>query len=139
MYKASLLADPHSIYLERIVSSDKSLTLVVRTKRRAATCPQCAQSSRRVHSRYVRHVADLPWHGVAVRMELHTRRFFCTQDACAQHVFCERLPQVVAVLARRSTRLNDAHKESQSDVARRVRLTTHSTGTEIRLPLIRET
>jgi hypothetical protein len=28
-------------------------------------------------------VADLLWLGMAVRLELHTRRFFCTQPACS--------------------------------------------------------
>ena len=108
MYTATLLADPHSLHLERIISSAESLTLVVRTKQRAAACPRCGEPSRRIHSRYTRRAADLPWHGVAVRLELHARRFFCDRDPCPQRVFCERLPHVVAARGRRSMRLNDA-------------------------------
>ena len=62
----------------------------------------------RVHSRYVRRVADLPWHGVSVRLELHARKFFCDDQACSRRVFTERLPRVVAPHARRTRRLNEA-------------------------------
>jgi transposase len=57
--------------------------------------------------RYVREVADLPWMGCAVRLELHVRRFFCTNQDCARQIFTERLPNVVAPYARRTTRLSD--------------------------------
>jgi transposase len=62
----------------------------------------------RVHSRYLRRVADLPWHGVSVRLELHTRRFRCLNSLCPQRIFCERLPRVVAHYARKTVRLNAA-------------------------------
>lgn len=62
----------------------------------------CAQS------RYVRRIADLPWHGVAVKLELHTRRFCCQNGPCTQRIFCERLPRVVAHYARKTVRLNAA-------------------------------
>ena len=53
----------------------------------------------------MRTVADVPWLGIAVRLELHTRRFFCEQPACMQKIFCERLPTLVAPYARRTIRL----------------------------------
>jgi transposase len=56
----------------------------------------------------VRTVADLPWLGIAVRLELHTRRFFCQQPACARQIFCERLPAVGAPYARRPQRRANA-------------------------------
>ena len=59
----------------------------------------------RVHSCYLRRVADLPWHGIAVRLELHTRRFFCVNELCQRRIFCERLPSVVAAYARKTVRL----------------------------------
>ena len=58
-----------------------------------SVCPQCGQPSPRIHSHYVRHVFDLPWHGVAFRLELHVRRFFCDHAACPQRIFTERLPE----------------------------------------------
>ena len=108
MYAATLLADPTCLRLERIISSATSLTLVVRTIGPAAACPRRGALSERVHSRYVRSIADLPWHGVSVRLELHTRKFFCVGLDCPRRVFTERLPRVVAPHARRTRRLNEA-------------------------------
>ena len=56
----------------------------------------------------MRTVADLPWQGRAVRRKLHARRFFCDHAACAQRIFCERLPAVVAPYARHTLRLISA-------------------------------
>jgi transposase len=61
-----------------------------------------------VHSYYTRKVADLPWHGVAVRLDLRTRRFRCRNSLCTKRVFCERLPRVVAHYARRTVRMEEA-------------------------------
>jgi transposase len=108
MPTSHLLADPTSICLEKIIQHDSSLTLVVRTTRRAAECPRCHRPSTRVHSYYTRQVADLPWHGVSVRLELRTRRFRCRNSLCTKRVFCERLPRVVAYYARKTIRLNEA-------------------------------
>jgi transposase len=108
MYATTLLADPTCLRLERIISSAISLTLVVRTIGPTAACPRCGAMSGRVHSRYRRRVADLPWHGVAARLELHARKFLCVGLDCPQRVFTERLPRVVAPHARRTRRLNEA-------------------------------
>ncbi|MEJ7617319.1 MAG: ISL3 family transposase, partial [Pyrinomonadaceae bacterium] len=108
MHISTLLADPEAIRLDHIVSAEKSVTLVVTAGQPGARCPRCAVSSARVHSLYTRCVADLPWHGVAVRLELHARRFVCTTECCQQRIFCERLPSVVAAYARKTSRLTVA-------------------------------
>src|SRR5215217_7706767 len=108
MPTSHLLADPTAIRLEKIIQHDSSLTLVVRVTRAEAECPRCHRPSTRVHSYYTRRVADLPWHGVAVRLELHTRRFRCRNSLCTKRVFCERLPRVVSSYARQTVRLDDA-------------------------------
>jgi transposase len=76
--------------------------------RARANCPRCDQPSSRIHSRYLRSIADLPWHGVAATLELHARRFHCRNSLCQQQIFCERLPRVVARHARKTVRLNAA-------------------------------
>jgi transposase len=53
-------------------------------------------------------VADLPWHGVAVKLEVHTRRSRCDNSLCLRRIFCERPPSVVAHYARETVRLNTA-------------------------------
>ena len=96
MHPNTLLADPDTISLEKIVSGTETLTLIVKAVRAAAACPCCHELSGRVHSRYVRDIANLRWHGVAVRLRLHTRRFRCTNELCQRRIFCERLPEVAA-------------------------------------------
>lgn len=54
---------------------------------------------------YIRSVADLPWHNVAVKLELHTRKFRCRNELCPQKIFCERLPKVAGKYARKTIRL----------------------------------
>ncbi len=73
----------------------------------SARCPVCGHPSRRVHSRYVRTIADLPWHGTPVVFRARVRRFFCDEGPCERKIFCERLPEVAAH-SRKSSRLDDA-------------------------------
>ena len=82
--------------------------MVVKATRQQAECPRCHRPSTRVHSYYTRHVADLPWHGAAVRLELRARRFRCKNSLCTKRIFCERLPRVVAHYGRKTVRLDDA-------------------------------
>ena len=84
------------------------MTIVVRTCCSNAACPACSHPSERVHSRYVRTLADLPWQGVQVRFLLHTRRFFCDQSQCRRQTFSERLSDTVAPYGRRTRRLDEA-------------------------------
>jgi len=76
--------------------------------RAQAECPRCHRPTARVHSYYTRSVADLPWHGVAIKLELGTRRFRCQNSLCTKRIFCERLPRVVAHYGRKTMRLEDA-------------------------------
>jgi transposase len=108
MNTATLLADPAAIRLTYIRSAAASITIVVKTTLPHSSCPLCGSDSTLVHSRYVRRIADLPWQGVSVKLELHTRRFRCNDELCPRRIFCERLPQVVADYARKTVRLNDA-------------------------------
>jgi transposase len=68
-------------------------------------CPSCSQPSERVHSRYQRTLADLPWADFQVRLEVRVRKFFCGNAACHQRIFTERLPDVAQPWARRTLRL----------------------------------
>ncbi|NDV87232.1 ISL3 family transposase [Aurantimonas aggregata] len=72
-----------------------------------ACCPRCHRRSGRVHSRYIRQLADLPWHGRVVCVHLHARRFRCDNSTCSQRIFVERLPEV-RVHARRTLRLGQS-------------------------------
>lgn len=105
---STLLADPAAIHLESFVSEPNSITIVVRSFLSRPRCPKCDQPSSSFHSNYQRSVADLPWHGVAIKLLLLSRKFRCRNSLCPQKVFCERLPNVVAPYARKTVRLNEA-------------------------------
>jgi transposase len=103
---STLLADPAAIQIQYFASEPDSITLVVKSVQSQPCCPKCGQPSSSLHSNYQRTVADLPWHGVAIKLQLHTRKFRCKNTLCPQKVFCERLPKVVAAYARKTVRLN---------------------------------
>jgi transposase len=107
MAKPTLLPDPTCLHLQLLDASTSMITLVVTTTSEEAECPLCHRCSSQIHSRYVRQIADLPWIGCAVRLQLHVRRFFCSNSECARQIFTERLPSVVAPYARRTTRLTE--------------------------------
>ncbi|WP_232298947.1 transposase family protein [Granulicella tundricola] len=73
----------------------------LKTCRVSAQCPRCGTSTKKVHSRYVRRLADLPWHGVPVVIHLQTRRFFCVEPGCQRKVFTEPLPGTVALWSKK--------------------------------------
>ena len=70
-----------------------------------AACPACGAAARRVHSRYVRTLADLPLCGRAVRLRLMVRRLRCEVSACPRRIFTERL-EPAGPWARRTARLD---------------------------------
>lgn len=84
------------------------MTIHLRTRRRTVPCPDCGAATDRVHSRDLRILGDLPWHGSAVQICLQTRRFFCRQSACPRRIFTERLPETAAPHARQTMRLSVA-------------------------------
>ena len=108
MSSFALLPGPAELRLDHLLSDAQSITIVITTARSAAPCPACHRPSTRVHSRYTRLLADLPWNGMAVRLRLHTRRFFCSSMTCSRRIFTERLPATAAPYARRTRRLNEA-------------------------------
>lgn len=104
----TLLPNPTLLRLDYLSAADSLITLTLATKRQHADCPLCHCPSLRVHSHYVRTLADLPWNGVPVRLRLTIRRFFCDTDHCRRRIFAERLAGVAAPHARRTLRLTEA-------------------------------
>ena len=101
----TLLPDPAAVAIDKFVSHADTMTIVVRSIQPTADCPQCRQPSSSLKARYLRRLADLPWHDVPIRLDLHARKFRCRNELCPRQVFCERLPQVIAPFARRTLRL----------------------------------
>jgi transposase len=69
-----------------------------------APCPGCAVSSSSVHSRYQRHLTDLPWGTRAAQLRLTARKLRCRNPTCARRIFTERVPALVAAYGRHTPR-----------------------------------
>jgi transposase len=70
----------------------------------AAACPDCGAVSSARHSRYWRHLKDLPLQGRAVKMKLRVGRWRCRNADCERQIFGERLPKVAHKHARETHR-----------------------------------
>lgn len=71
-------------------------------------CPQCGLPSDRVHSHYIRTLADVPAHGRVVHLQIRLRRFFCDFAGCAQGTFAEQVPQAMVRHSRKTCQLIQA-------------------------------
>lgn len=72
-----------------------------------ALCPSCKNVSSKVHDRYVRRPADLPWRGRSVRLVLTVRRFRCLNSACERATFAEDCGPNLPRYARRTLEANE--------------------------------
>lgn len=71
-----------------------------------ATCPDCRNPSRRIHSRYQRRSADLSLGGRRVELRVVVGRFWYDAASCRRKIFAERFSDdVLPAFARRTSRL----------------------------------
>jgi transposase len=102
-----LFLDLPGFSIQQVSIAGDLITIVAQSQVTSVICPKCAHASSRVHSRYSRQLADLPWSGRRVRLILQVHRFFCTWITCPRKTFAEAIPEVAKRYARRTTRLND--------------------------------
>jgi transposase len=100
-----LLGAPEGSCLVRACLDVENLTVHLATTAPAAACPLCGYDTRRVHSRYIRRLDDLPCLGRCVRLQFAVRRFVCPLPDCPRRIFAERLPGFAAPWARTTDRL----------------------------------
>jgi len=103
---------PQGFVVESAVFDDTATVITVRHISRAGVCPRCGRLSSRVHSRYRRHLLDLPLGGKPVRLVVVARRFRCDAVLCGQRIFTERFNE--DVLAPRARRGDRARSQSSS-------------------------
>jgi transposase len=101
----ALLPPTCPVHLDAVTVESATLDLQITTTAPSACCPLWAAPSATVHSRYHRHLTDLPWGSLSVRIRLTVRKFVCRHATCIRRIFTERLPTLVAVSARRTCRL----------------------------------
>jgi transposase len=82
-----LFADTNHLHLERISSEPGLITIIMKTKSKQALCSQRHSLSAHLHNRYVRRLADLPWFGIAARVEVQAQRLYCRHVECPQRIF----------------------------------------------------
>lgn len=104
---------PRSLHVEALLLDEVGLTILASSAAADAPCPCCGQRSQRVHSRYRRALADLPWADVTVHLRVQVRKFFCDNATCLRRIFAERLAGVAQACARRT----DRQRESLTTIA----------------------
>lgn len=81
--------------------------ITVRHSGKASCCPGCGAPSGRIHSRYLRRLANLPLAGRPVRLVIVERRFRCDAVLCSCRIFTVRFDDaVLALWAQRTARLD---------------------------------
>jgi len=108
--KSLLSLLPAGLVVDRVVVDPDRVTVAVRARGAAGSCPLCRRPSRRVHSRYVRRLGDLPWQGRVGQLDLQVRRFRCPTPECPRRVFAECLPAVALPRVRRTAHLAEAQR-----------------------------
>lgn len=103
----TIIAAAAALKIEKLISTSNGITIFLTTTQSQPCCPQCDRQATKKHSRYERQLSDLPWEGIAVRLQLKSRKWFCQNADCEQRIFCERLPELVAPSGRKTLRLND--------------------------------
>ena len=92
------------LLLEEIACEGQTLVMTVHSSKKAVACPDCAQESMKIHSRYARTLADLSLMDYAVVLHVQVRRWFCSNPACARTTFAEPFPDLAGSHARRTNR-----------------------------------
>jgi transposase len=101
---------PAALHVVQVLPAPDRITILTAPKPSSTACPLCGVLSDRVHSHYTRTLADLPWQGRAVTVQVRAQRFRCATAGCLRQVFAERLPGVAPSWARRTARLGDIQR-----------------------------
>ena len=108
MVVAASLLIPPSLRVEALLLGEDGVTIRAVSEATGVRCPICGENADRVHSRYGRTLADLPWARFAVRLHVRVRRFFCANSTCLRQIFAERLAGIAQACAHRTERQRDA-------------------------------
>lgn len=109
MSKRLLPLIPAGLVVDQVRLDPDRLAILTHPRAATASCPACEQSSARLHSRYTRTLADLPWQGRRVVISVLSRRWRCTTPECPRRIFTERLSGIALPRERRTQRLGDLH------------------------------
>jgi transposase len=102
---------PADLSVVQVLPTPDRVTIVTAPKLVQSACPLCGGLSGQIHSHYTRTLADLPWQGRAVVIQVRARRFRCANVGCPRRIFAERLLEVVPPWARRTARLGSIQRQ----------------------------
>ena len=105
MSKRILPLVPADLVVDQVLPTPDCLIILCRSRITAPLCPSCGHPSSRRHSSYPRRLADLPWQGRRVQIELQVRQLRCGRPGCEHRIFAERLPAVAGLYAQRTARV----------------------------------
>jgi transposase len=98
---------PLGFVVENVATDAERVLVTIRPSSTSCPRPLCGSMARRVHSRYLRRLVDLPIGGRSAEIELQARRFFCDAGGCRRRIFAERFVGAIGRYARRTARLDD--------------------------------
>jgi mannose-6-phosphate isomerase-like protein (cupin superfamily) len=101
---------PAGLSVLQVLPEPDRLIILTVPKSAGSSCPLCGGSTGRVHSRYTRTLADLPWQGRRVVLRVRARRFRCMTTGCRRRIFTERFAALAPPSARRTMRLGDIQR-----------------------------
>ena len=108
---AVLLPDLPGFSVEQIERTEQGIRITACAMAASACCPDCQQTSSRVHSYYTRRPRDLPSSGRPISLVLQVRHFRCPNRACPRKTFAEPLPHLLLPRAQRTSRLRESLRE----------------------------
>jgi len=98
---------PEDLKLIRIVGSEQSLTIYMKSQKHRHHCPNCGQEMNVYHATYVRTVQDLPIFNKNVTLKISSYDYFCHDESCDTKTFAEDYGKFIGRSGRMTDRLED--------------------------------
>jgi transposase len=102
---------PAGLSVLQVLPKPDRIVILTISMATTSSCPLCGRPSGRVHSRYTRTLADLPWQGRSAVLCVRARRFRCVTAGCQRRIFTERFADITQPSARRTMRLSEAQRQ----------------------------
>ncbi|HEY4387242.1 MAG TPA: transposase family protein [Ktedonobacteraceae bacterium] len=78
-----VFAFPSTLGLETIEVQDQTIIVHLSATSSTALCPRCGMPGSRVHSRYIRTIADVAFGGRCLVLKLQVRKWICHETSCS--------------------------------------------------------
>jgi transposase len=107
MATAALLPHLAVLRIDRTCVKAGRVRIEAATTSAEVPCPGCGVPAARVHSRYLRCLADSAIGGRQVQVLLRVRRFFCDHLKCPTRTFAEQVPGLTRRHGRRTAPIEE--------------------------------